>query len=75
MTLIMKVECRFCDGNGKIHSPGCNGDPDDSGVDCPECEGTGAVDADCANGDEFRPCPGCYTAAECRDASRCFARS
>lgn len=49
--VIMKVECRFCYGNGKIHSPGCNGDPDDSGVDCPECEGTGGIDVDVETGD------------------------
>ena len=50
--IVMKVECRFCDGNGKIHSSGRNGDPMDSGVDCPECEGTGAVDVDCETGEE-----------------------
>ena len=53
--LTAKTECRFCDGNGKIHSSGRSGDPMDSGVDCLECEGTGAVDVDCETGDELRP--------------------
>ncbi len=55
--LTMRAECRFCDGNGKIHSPGCNGDPMDSGVNCPECEGAGTVDVDCETGDEIETAP------------------
>lgn len=53
----MKCECPQCSGNGKIHSPGCNGDPDDSGVNCPECEGTGAVDVDCEISGEIEAAP------------------
>jgi hypothetical protein len=55
--IVTKAECRFCYGNGKIHSDGCNGDPMDNGVDCPECEGTGAVDVDCETGDEVDASP------------------
>jgi hypothetical protein len=44
--MIASIECNFCHGLGKIHSDGCNGDPDDEGVVCPVCEGLGVVDAD-----------------------------
>ncbi len=56
--IVMAVECRFCWGNGKIHSPLCeNGDPMDKGVDCPKCGGTGTVDVDCETGDEVEAMP------------------
>lgn len=41
--MIIDIDCPFCNGVGKVHSPGCNGDPDDDGIDCPRCDGTGAV--------------------------------
>lgn len=44
--LLISAECRFCYGNGRIHSPGCNGDPDDDGLECPDCTGIGTVDVD-----------------------------
>jgi DnaJ-class molecular chaperone len=44
--MIATVECSNCNGLGKVHSSGCNGDPMDLGEDCPECEGTGVIDVD-----------------------------
>lgn len=43
---IVDVECKFCWGAGKIHSPGRNGDPWDKGVVCPKCQGTGVLQED-----------------------------
>ena len=44
--LMIFVECRECDGMGKQHSPGCNGDPMDEGVPCWKCKGDGGWDED-----------------------------
>ena len=44
--MLMSVECKFCWGAGRIHSPGCNGDPDDEGLPCPKCDGAGCIDID-----------------------------
>ncbi len=44
--MLISVECKFCDGLGRIHSPGCNGDPADDGVQCTYCGGAGCVDTD-----------------------------
>ncbi len=44
--MIMDIECRNCDGSGRQYSPGCNGDPDDDGVDCEKCDGTGVEQID-----------------------------
>jgi DnaJ-class molecular chaperone len=52
--IVMDVECKFCWGNGKIHSDGRNGDPMDEGENCPICKGAGVVQVDCVNGDEIR---------------------
>lgn len=52
MMLIMDVECKFCDGAGKTHSFGRNGDPMDDGVNCPKCDGAGVLQVDCETGDE-----------------------
>ena len=47
-------ECVWCDGEGRTHSAGRNGDPDDNGVICERCNGDGGrnieVDED---GDEI----------------------
>jgi len=51
--MIMAVECPNCYGLGKQHSHGCNGDPDDDGVDCERCNGAGVIDVDCETGDEI----------------------
>lgn len=50
--IFTEVECKYCYGNGKIHSSGRNGDPMDSGVNCPKCDGSGVVKVDCETGDE-----------------------
>lgn len=42
--MIIDVECRHCDGLGRVHTR--NGDPMDPGEDCPVCHGTGAVQED-----------------------------
>ena len=44
--MITEIECKFCSGIGKIHSPGKNGDPFDLGVKCEKCEGSGVVEID-----------------------------
>lgn len=44
--MIASRECKFCDGNGRIHSPSKNGDPWDNGVKCPTCDGAGVVDVE-----------------------------
>lgn len=49
--LVMDVECKFCWGNGKIHSAGRTGDPMDDGEDCPICKGAGVVQVDCETGE------------------------
>ena len=46
-------ECRHCNGNGRVHSAGHNGDPMDLGEDCPKCEGAGVITVDCETGDPF----------------------
>lgn len=38
-----RTECTFCNGAGRIHSPGKNGDPWDSGVPCPICDAVDAI--------------------------------
>lgn len=48
--MIMDVECKFCDGLGRIHTR--NGDPWDKGQDCPQCQGTGSVEVECDQSDE-----------------------
>lgn len=40
------IECKHCYGLGRVHSPGCNGDPDDEGVQCESCEGAGVIDVE-----------------------------
>ena len=50
--IFMDVECRFCDGTGRIHSSGRNGDPMDPGEDCPKCDGTGVVQEDVDQSDD-----------------------
>jgi len=44
--MIKDEECTNCDGHGKVHSPGRNGDPMDLGEDCPVCDGAGCVEVD-----------------------------
>jgi DnaJ-class molecular chaperone len=44
--MIINIECRFCNGLGRVHSAGHNGDPMDMGEDCPVCLGAGVVDED-----------------------------
>lgn len=44
--MIMDIECRNCFGAGRLHSAGCNGDPDDDGVPCEACDGTGTEQVD-----------------------------
>lgn len=44
--MIISIECGHCYGHGRVHSPGCNGDPDDDGRPCPACDGAGVVDHD-----------------------------
>lgn len=50
--MIIDVECSFCDGAGRIHSSGRNGDPWDKGEDCPKCRGSGTVEVECDQSDE-----------------------
>lgn len=47
------MKCTHCYGLGKLHSPGRNGDPMDSGVTCSECEGTGETTI------KLKSCPFC----------------
>jgi RecJ-like exonuclease len=43
--LIIQQECRFCDGNGRVHSgPFKGNDPWDEGKPCPKCDGAGVID-------------------------------
>lgn len=49
--MIAQTDCPFCCGNGRIHSPGRNGDPWDDGVTCPECDGVGVVDVELEDAD------------------------
>jgi ssDNA-binding Zn-finger/Zn-ribbon topoisomerase 1 len=35
--LVIDIECPFCNGAGRVHSSGRNGDPMDTGEDCPRC--------------------------------------
>jgi DnaJ-class molecular chaperone len=52
--LIFQKECSQCDGEGKHHSPGRNGDPDDDGVTCTKCDGLGVIDVEIdEDGDEI----------------------
>ena len=52
--MIFQRECPICYGCGVLHSPGCNGDPDDSGVICERCEGLGCIDVEVdEDGDEI----------------------
>ena len=44
--MIIQRECRECDGMGRLHAPGCNGDPDDDGVICERCDGLGCYDVE-----------------------------
>ncbi len=44
--MTLEQECPFCDGAGRVHSPGHNGDPMDMGEDCPRCEGAGVIAVD-----------------------------
>ena len=44
--MLASVECKNCYGLGRLHSAGCNGDPDDEGVKCQACDGAGHVDVD-----------------------------
>lgn len=43
---MIQQECSWCDGGGKVHSPGCNGDPDDDGVPCEYCDGHGVIEVE-----------------------------
>lgn len=44
--MIIDIDCPFCYGLGRVHSAGCNGDPDDEGLDCAYCDGAGVVEHD-----------------------------
>lgn len=44
--MLKDIECSNCYGCGRLHSPGCNGDPDDDGIKCEVCDGTGVVTID-----------------------------
>lgn len=44
--MLKDIECTHCHGLGLQHSPGCNGDPDDSGVACEACGGSGVITID-----------------------------
>ena len=44
--MIAFEDCSYCYGGGRVHSTGCNGDPDDDGERCPECDGAGVIEID-----------------------------
>lgn len=44
--MIFWKDCVWCDGEGRTHSPGRTGDPDDDGVTCDRCEGAGGSDVE-----------------------------
>jgi hypothetical protein len=49
--IFTETECPDCDGHRRIHTPGCNGDPDDNGIVCSRCEGSGVIAVDVETGD------------------------